>query len=72
MYWRRTEMGALPAEPAMYGPDHSRLARQECCRRSGSSCRSLREDTPLRLLASREIAAVGGKFTKVHVVRLAR
>src|SRR5208282_3795713 len=26
-------------------------------------CRSLREDTPLRLVASREIATVGGTFT---------
>ena len=28
MYWRRTEIGAPPTEPAKYEPDHSRLARQ--------------------------------------------
>jgi len=28
MYWRRTLIGAPPADPAKYDPDHSRFARQ--------------------------------------------
>ena len=33
------------------------------CQVAGNSCRSRREDTPLRLLTGREMVTVRGKFT---------
>src|ERR1035437_2614761 len=63
MYWRRTEIGAPPTGPAKYDPDHSRFAFQWCRRSSGNSCRSRRDERPLREFTSRDRASFGGKFT---------
>jgi hypothetical protein len=63
MYWRRTLMGAPLTGLAKYDADRTRLARQQWARRSGKSCRGLREGTPFSELVSQEVAMVGGKVT---------
>ena len=63
MYWRRTGVGALPAEPATYDPDHSRSPPVVPDRSGKFLSQPAGGTPPMRLLARREIATAGGKFT---------
>jgi hypothetical protein len=49
------------SDAAKYDAEHNRFVRRWCRASSGNSCRNRREETPLRLLTSRDSATVRGK-----------